>query len=61
LAVWDELAGPKEFAIRAEDFQSAGFTLLYSQSFQLKGYVLNRSWFGFGGTRHQTIYVLYKL
>lgn len=60
LVVWDALAGPKEFQLRAEDFQAAGFSLLYSQSFQLNGYVLNRSWFGFGGTRHQTIYVLYK-
>jgi hypothetical protein len=60
LVVWDALAGPKEFQLRAEDFQAAGFSLLYSQAFQLDGYVLNRSWFGFGGTRHQTVYVLYK-
>lgn len=60
LVVWDALAGPKEFQLRAEDFQAAGFSLLYSQTFQLNGYVLNRSWFGFGGTRHQTVYVLHK-
>lgn len=60
LAIWDELAGPKEFGLRAEDFQSAGFTLLYSQSFELEGYIIDRSWFGFGGTRRQTVYVLYK-
>ncbi|MDX2042958.1 MAG: hypothetical protein SF097_17200 [Acidobacteriota bacterium] len=60
LVVWDALAGPKEFNLRAEDFQLAGFSLLHSQAFQLNGYVLDRSRFGFGGTRHQTIYVLYK-
>jgi len=60
LVVWDALAGPKEFQLHADDFQTAGFSLLHSQAFQLKGYVLSRSWFGFGGTRHQTIYVLYK-
>jgi len=60
LAVWDELAGPKEFNLRAADFEAAGFTSLYTESFILTGYVLNRSWFGFGGPRQQTIYLLYK-
>ncbi|MBL8190823.1 MAG: hypothetical protein JNK38_22595, partial [Acidobacteria bacterium] len=32
LVVWDALAGPKEFQLRAEDFQAAGFSLLYSQT-----------------------------
>jgi hypothetical protein len=26
----------------------------------LKGYILSRSWFGYGGPRTQTIYLLYK-
>lgn len=60
LAVWDERVGPKEFGLRAEDFQSAGFTLLHSQSFTLRGYILDRAWFGFGGPRQQTINLLYK-
>jgi hypothetical protein len=60
LALWDERVGPKEYGLRASDFQAAGFELMYSQSFQLQGYILDRSWFGFGGTRQQTIYLLYK-
>lgn len=60
LAVWDELAGPKEFGLRADDFETAGFVSLYHQAFTLKGYILNRSWFGFGGPRRQTIHLLYK-
>ncbi len=60
LAVWDELAGPKEFDLNATDFEMAGFVNLYSRPFTLKGRILDRSWFGFGGPRRQTIYVLYK-
>lgn len=60
LAIWDELAGPKEFGLYATDFEMAGFVNVYSKSFLLKGHILDRSWFGFGGTRRQTIYVLYK-
>jgi hypothetical protein len=60
LAVWDARAGPKESGLQAEDFQTTGFSLLYAQSFNLKGYILDRAWFGFGGPRQQTIYVLYK-
>jgi len=60
LAIWDEQVGPKEFSVRAEDFQAAGFVLLDSQSFRLKGYILDRAWFGFGGARQQTIYLFYK-
>jgi len=33
---------------------------LHTQSFTLKGYILSRSWFGYGGPRAQTIYLLYK-
>jgi len=60
LAAWDARVGPKEFGLSAEDFQAAGFTLFSSQSFNLKGYVLDRAWFGFGGPRQQTVYLLYK-
>ena len=60
LAVWDERVGPKEYGLRAEDFQAAGFSLIQSQSFNLTGYILDRAWFGFGGPRQQTIYLLYK-
>ncbi len=60
MVIWDELAGPKEFGLNATDFEMAGFVNLYSKSFSLKGRILDRSWFGFGGTRRQTIYALYK-
>lgn len=60
LVIWDELVGPKEFGLNATDFEMAGFITAYSKSFLLNARILDRSWFGFGGTRRQTIYVLYK-
>ncbi|HMX29492.1 MAG TPA: hypothetical protein PKC13_28155 [Blastocatellia bacterium] len=60
LVLWDERVGPKEYGLRAEDFQAAGFELMHSQAFQLHGYLLDRSWFGFGGARRQGIHLLYK-
>jgi hypothetical protein len=60
MAVWDERVGPKSFGLRAKDFEAVGFVRLHTQSFTLKGYILNRSWFGYGGPRAQTIYLLYK-
>ncbi len=61
LAVWDERVGPKWYGLRASDFEEAGFVRLHSQSFVLKGYILDRSWLGYGGPRHQVIYLLYKI
>ncbi len=61
MVVWDELVGPKWSGLRAKDFEEADFVMLHAQSFTLKGYILNRSWFGYGGPRAQTIYLLYKL
>jgi len=60
MAVWDERVGPKWFGLQAKDLEEAGFVRLHTQSFTLKGYILNRSWFGYGGPRAQTIYLLYK-
>jgi hypothetical protein len=60
MVVWDELVGPKLSGLRAKDFEEAGFVSLHVQSFMLKGYILDRSWFGYGGPRAQTIYLLYK-
>jgi hypothetical protein len=60
LALWDEKVGPKWFGLKADDFQEAGFRMLYRQSFTLEGYILDRSWFGYGGPRHQVYYLLYK-
>jgi hypothetical protein len=60
MVVWDERVGPKWSGLNAKDFEKAGFVRLHTQSFTLKGYILSRSWFGYGGPRAQTIYLLYK-
>jgi hypothetical protein len=60
MVVWDELVGPKSSGLSAKDFEEAGFVSLHVQPFTLKGYILDRSWFGYGGPRAQTIYLLYK-
>jgi len=60
MVVWDELVGPKWAGLESKDFEKAGFVRLHTQSFTLKGYILSRSWFGYGGPRAQTIYLLYK-
>jgi hypothetical protein len=60
LVVWDDLVGPKWPGLRAKDFEEVGFVRLYAQSFRLKGYILEHSWFGYGGPRAQAIYLLYK-
>ncbi len=60
LVYWDAKLGPAWFGLRAEDFESAGFVRLHSQSFTLRGYILDRSWFGFGGPRSQTMHLFYK-
>jgi hypothetical protein len=60
LAMWEERVGPKWPGLRASDLEAAGFIRLHVESFLLRGYILNHSWFGFGGPRAQTIYLLYK-
>jgi hypothetical protein len=60
LIYWDERVGPKWLGLKAADIEEAGYVLLHSQSFVLKGYFVNRSWFGYGGPRRQTIYLFYK-
>ncbi|HEY6400547.1 MAG TPA: hypothetical protein VI479_04015, partial [Blastocatellia bacterium] len=60
MVVWDELVGPKWAGLRAKDFEEAGYVRLYAQSFRLNGYILDRSLFGYGGPRAQTIYLFYK-
>jgi len=60
MVVRDGWVGPKWFGLRAKDFEEQGFVRLHTQSLALKGYILNRSWFGYGGPREQTIYLLYK-
>ncbi len=60
LVVWDERVGPKWTGLKATDFEETGYQLVHSQSFILNGYILESSWFGYGGPRHQLIYLLYK-
>jgi hypothetical protein len=60
MVVWDEPVGPKWSGLRAKDFEEGGFVRLYVQSYTLKGYILDRSWFGYGRPRAQTIYPLYE-
>jgi hypothetical protein len=60
LVVWDRLIGPKWFGMEYVDFEQAGYRRLYTGNFQLSGHLVNRSWFGYGGPRHQTYYLLYK-
>jgi len=60
LVCWGERRGPEWFGMKAGDFEAAGYVRLHSQSFALMGYLLDRSWFGYGGPHAQTIYLLYK-
>jgi hypothetical protein len=60
LVYWDAKTGPAWFDLKANDFREAGFTELHSQSVTLRGYILDRSWFRFGGPRKQTMYLFYK-
>jgi hypothetical protein len=60
LVVWDDQVGPRWALLRAKDFEEAGYVRLYAESFTLKGYLLDRPMFGYGGPRAQTIYLLYK-
>ncbi len=60
LVVWDARVGPKWFGLQASDFEEAGYLTIYSQDSILGGYILDRSWFGYGGPRRQVIYLMYK-
>jgi hypothetical protein len=60
LVYWDAKIGPSWFGLRAEDFEAAGFVRLHSQTLTLRGYLLDRAWFGFGGPRRQTMSLFYK-
>ncbi len=60
LIFWDSRYGPKWMKLGADDFVEAGYEKLYEREFVLKGYVLPRSFFGFGGPRHQFMYFFYK-
>lgn len=60
LVFWESIYGPKWHALRAEDFVEAGYRLLHKEQFILRGYILPRSFFGYGGPRHQEMYFFYK-
>ncbi len=60
LIVWDRLIGPKWFGLTADDFEPLGYRKLHEESFVLKGYILDRSRFGFGGPRRQTYTIFQK-
>jgi hypothetical protein len=60
LVYWDAKLGPSWFGLTAEDVEAAGFVRLHSRSVTLRGSLLDRSWFGFGGPRRQTMHLFYK-
>ncbi len=60
LVCWDSKVGPKWTGLEAQDFRATGFTELHSHSTIFRGYLLQRSWFRFGGPRSQTMYLFYK-
>ncbi len=60
LVLWDAETGPKWYRLQAEDFVNAGFSLLNTQEFHLKGTFLPLSWKHLGGPRQQRMHWLYK-
>lgn len=60
LVFWEDRFGPKWHGMKPADFTEAGYELLDQQEFLLEGYILPRSFFGFGGPRHQVMYLFYK-
>ncbi len=60
LVYWDARIGPQWFGLTADDLRAAGYRELYAESQTLRGYVLDRSWFGFGGPRRQTAWLFFK-
>ncbi len=60
LVFWEDRFGPKWQGLRSADFVEAGYEVLHEREFLLKGYILPRSFFGFGGPRRQVMYFFYK-
>jgi hypothetical protein len=60
LVFWEDLTGPKWFKLKAEDFESAGYTRLKSDSFSLYGIFFKMPWKRFGGPRQQQMHLFYK-
>jgi hypothetical protein len=59
LAAWDAKTGPALNHLSAQDLQDAGFRPLHRESYTLDGWLPAFKIFG-GGTRTQTMYLLYK-
>jgi hypothetical protein len=60
LIFWDNDVGPKWFGIDERDFESAGFSRLKSQTFNLKGNFFTLSRSGYGGVRNLRLHLFYK-
>ena len=60
LVLWESRYGPIWHHVNPADFETAGYELIAKREFVLKGYVLPRSFFGFGGPRHQQMFLFYK-
>lgn len=60
LIFWESRFGPKSQGLRSDDFLETGYELLHREEFLLKGYILPRSFFGYGGPRKQEMYFFYK-
>lgn len=60
LALWESRYGPIWHHVNPGDFETAGYELIAKREFVLKGYVLPRSFFGFGGPRSQEMFLYYK-
>jgi hypothetical protein len=60
LVFWDNETGPKWYGLRAEDFESAGYVLLKSETFKLEGLFFRPPWNRFGGPRSQRMSLLYR-
>jgi hypothetical protein len=60
LIFWEELTGPKWYKLRAEDFESAGYIRLNSQSFRLEGLFFSLPFERFSGPRIQQMHLFYK-
>jgi hypothetical protein len=60
LIFWDGSTGPSWYGVKADDIEAAGYTRLRSKSYRLDGWILKRSWLGYGGPREQEMHLLYK-
>lgn len=60
LVFWDARTGPTWYQLTPPDFEAAGYLRLHSQTYTLRGYLITRSWFGYGGPREQEMHLFYK-